>query len=1221
MPIPSYNYSMELSEDLSLDYHDRDILDELYPINTKYFLDGDDLPAGRYRVYYKSGAVQYNSDTLWNVNKQPYASHISFPTTTFTNDLIGSGYDTRKVCYFTDTANEFEVGFVVCYSDGKELCTGNHTGYASDALCVAGNLAISSDYTEVEHTGGPIGIYFHSTSPDISSSSSYSPTYAVASGTHGQPKFILVRTDDPGDYSCGDTINITHQSTKRIHIKRPGDGTFSCSISLTNPLNVNGKVRITTEDDQVITDVGGGWRDIDVVGLHEWSTAIILDASTSGYTLADENLTIEFVRGDGLPIETILGWTFSVSCPDQPDVIEPSDPSEITAIQLSNLVPVSWTGVSNGVNGIVYGYDVYLKEVTGDAPWAFTDDDIISTVSPLTTDYILITQAGKKYGWGIRTVISNNVSGIVTPDSAITISGVAISDYYIRIEPVNKIDLDPINNKIENRVKLQWVQESNDINKFKIWRGLAYYNGENSIFDWIPIAEWDKTIDVSDYNMVVDLSKDSSDSYIFSYSGVITPTLSTQSFSGLTTEEIRNIQLNLDHYELWFKIEALSDKMIKGDLKYIVLGSRSGIFNAVYFTTIPNPSTEGSISCISTKTQFLDYLVNDPVYPSESPIKQELELIWATKKPHAEITGWNDVSRTAMDIKSVNYGREISAWTTCRSGACGRFNLKTGQLQQSFNNFDYGSGVNFGYKPRGTVLDSVSGDCFVAGGDDDGSSNTRIAHLFYKECGRINCTVTGGSITAVSIDFSGVGGYTDGSYTQSILCGTGGIINYVISGNVISSVSINTPGSGYTDGTRKVSINYPLVDLSISDSSKFVALTPPVTRTYGSTMDKFGRLWYVSNFGYVICLDHLSTGGQVYYTSPNNGSNSGYGICTDFYGNVWVTGWLDGAIYIFKINSDTGVVTYQRIVTDTTIYHGGLCADIPATDGTYNIWTGWYLNSWVCKYKFQHYDDGAGNHTVSYISGSYIDVSTLIGASPNFIHGTAFTSENDIIATSYGLPFVLKIYQKENTTNWPNGGLFRYNDKQLTGVDKVTVTGSRYNIAPLGVRYEDDMQHPMWHECYDNYDTNFSYTLSQLSRYISWKRLAGFTSATDSFGETLTDLGSSSNWRLDYPLRMFPHYGGTAGAVSDNPSYPGICYGPGYYITCSIVSGYSVARFAYSANARLVENPTDYGVDLSSWALYVYSDFIGGVGLFSSGNYPVAHSTEKFPPTIGNTIK
>lgn len=1139
MPIPVYNYSMELSENLSLDYHDRDVLDELYPSNTKYFLDPEgnqNLPAGTYKIYYKTGAIMYNSDTGWNVNKQPKAAHSDYPTATFTKEISGS-YG-KEVCYFSDITNDYEVGFVACYSGGKELCTGNNTqyydggGHNGDANCVIGNLSYT-DYTILHHTGGPIGIYFHATSPDISSSSSYSPTSATSSDDitgYGQPKFILVRTDDPADYGYPENndnilpFTISHPCTKTIHLKRPGYNS-PCHITINSIGSVNGKIRITTSRGTEIK----AWTPIGAPT--NFNTANLPDVGSS-YLLSDEVITIEAGLVSGAT-DTKLDWNITVDYIGKPNVTEPSDFISPTGIseQVTNLIPISWTEVSNTVNGIVFGYDIYLKETTDEiGPWTFTDADIVDTVSQDITTYTLVTQSGKRYICGVRSITSNEVSDIITASETFKISGVAVSNLYIRIKPDN--------DKIRNQIKLQWSESSNTVKAFKIYRGLAYYSGSESIFDWVPIIEWNKTDDINDYSIVVDISKSSEESYVISHTGGVTePTISTESFSGLTTQEIRNIQLKLEHYELWFKIEALSDMTVKGDLKYIVLGSCN--------KDDTNPATNAMVSCISTKTQFLDYLVTDPVYSGESPIKQELELIWVTGHIREVDGHFNNASRTAMDIKSSMYGREVSAWVSFRdySGGAARFNLETGKIRQAYIKFNEGG---FGYTPRGTVLNPVTGDCYCGGGDDSGGTH-KIAQLKYND--------------------------TNPSYS--------------------------------------------ITDLTVPDSSKFIALAPDVTRTYGSTLDKLGRIWYVDQQNRIGCVNPTGGGSYVggHDMTPYWPWGGGYGICTDFYGNIWVTGWQYGGLLMFRINYNTGATNFTPLIIPTTPFHGGVSADIPDSNGYFNIWTGTYNNPILKKYKFLHTSDGNGNNSVSYISETDIDAGSLIGGGINFIHGTAFTSENDIICTSYRLPYILKVYQKENNDSWPNGGLFRFNDKLLVGGSKTEVIGGRFTAAPTGPRYINNPTHPMWHECYDSYDTNFSYTLSKLNRYQAWKRLTGLQShsGNDIFGETMDNVTPfNDSWRTDYPLRMFPHYGGPG---------VGIDYtGNGYKVSCHTTSGFHIARFTYWTNAALVENPSVATYDLSSWALYVYSDFIGGVGMFSYGNYPVANDEYKFPPTIGSVV-
>ena len=277
--VPSYNYSLELpvpsipnTPTIPLIYSDYNDLEELFPYNCVYFNNGNSLPAGRYKIKYKTGCVQYfyTDPTEWKVNNVSSSTLNQFKATTIKPD-INDPYTWRDGLVYN--GSEDEVGFIVCFtpdgthdSVGKKICTGTNYAKASQSLSIIDNIDNESDVT-FYHLGGPIAIYFHSLIPGLSSSSSPMPDIEATPSIEGLdigPEFILIRMDDPADYECGEDAPVFHKKSFYTHFKRPVDGSFSLQITINN----NSDLGQTPQTIQIfyrgtdVTQIGGGAKTI-----------------------------------------------------------------------------------------------------------------------------------------------------------------------------------------------------------------------------------------------------------------------------------------------------------------------------------------------------------------------------------------------------------------------------------------------------------------------------------------------------------------------------------------------------------------------------------------------------------------------------------------------------------------------------------------------------------------------------------------------------------------------------------------------------------------------------------------------------------------------------------------------------------------------------------------------------------------------------------------------
>ena len=128
--------------------------------------------------------------------------------------------------------------------------------------------------------------------------------------------------------------------------------------------------------------------------------------------------------------------------------------------------------------------------------------------------------------------------------SSSSLTSATLDSLYIRINPDN--------NKIRNQVKLQWVASDTSITNFRIYRGVSYFIGSTRTYDWTPVVDWIRTEGTNEYEIIIDISKGSVPEFVISpidgsssssLTDGIPDVITNPSFVGLTTEEIRKIQL------------------------------------------------------------------------------------------------------------------------------------------------------------------------------------------------------------------------------------------------------------------------------------------------------------------------------------------------------------------------------------------------------------------------------------------------------------------------------------------------------------------------------------------------------------------------------------------------------------------------------------------------------------------------------------------------------
>ena len=85
----------------------------------------------------------------------------------------------------------------------------------------------------------------------------------------------------------------------------------------------------------------------------------------------------------------------------------------------------------------------------------------------------------------------------------------------------------------------------------------------------------------------------------------------------------------------------------------------------------------------------------------------------------------------------------------------------------------------------------------------------------------ITVDVASNAITAAAISNAGTG-YVDGNYqlrnVEAGIGGSGGTLDYTVSGGVVTSVDVATGGSAYTDGLAQTVTNFPLAG-GVSDTA------------------------------------------------------------------------------------------------------------------------------------------------------------------------------------------------------------------------------------------------------------------------------------------------------------------------------------------------------------------------------------------------------------------
>ena len=1102
MPAPSYNYSLELADPISLKYYSEYVLNKAYPDHAIYFKNGENLPPGTYTIKYKTGAIQYlyTDSDKWRVNNVEYA-----PSQWEYIDENPSNPE-RPIPGYRYTGSESEVGFVVCYNpdgsannlQGKKICTGLSTLENTIPLAIADSLGATE--ITIGHAGGPIAIYLHVTVPGTSSSSSASDgdlgEAISAPDPYSRPQFILIRNEDPSDYQCGDDAPAYHPRTFKTHFKRPGDNTFSLDITIDNSDNNSGNIQVKYNGVDR-TKPGGGTRTFIANG--SFTTELIPVYSGSPDIKDDELLEIIITTNLASP-GNILNWKINVTCPACPSV---GDPTNMIVDKIDgNQVTLTWTKIDDSANGIIYGYDLFCSTNP-----SFVADDttfvkfIESTGSDLST---IISLSPGTYYWGLVSYSSCGERSLVKAGLSFEIDAYEVQNFSVRIYPVNK--------KLVNHVKLQWKEDSETIKSFKISRGHSYYNGSGtSVFDWVDYCMVPKEVGTSDYSLIIDLRKDADEVSAFESSpvGAYAPVAGSSIAGGFDQEIIRKIFLKAEdpsdtdtHHELWFRIEAISQV-------YFGFNSQFTMIVSAY------SASDSKIMPLSQKTQYLfdqrittsgsnyrtssngdvDANWDANTATPESGVVNEIQPLWIRK-----FSGFYDASRVAIDPLPFS-NRQASTWINFRAGnAVARINIKSSVMMQYWTSMNTKGVLN----PRGITIDSDTGDAYVTGG-------IRASYIYHLKKLAYSSTPT-------------------------------------------ANTAVTTIG------------------------------TTVFERGYGATSDKWGRVWIADKGDdtYIIGIPKSGVGTE--YSIDSTGEP--YGICSDFWGNIWYV--HANKIERIPINPSTGVPSAKEQRYLDASYAGGCAADIPV---------GTTANVWVCHYDPKsveriHFTYNPATNMISSVSSNSIFVGGYCGGNEG-PHGLAVDSDNNVWAVqlmqppgseldSGSLQKVFKIYQAENTdwyisSDGRRGGLFVYNNSVLSTLNEYGSGGTPRsgNPDPTGPFRKDDPDHPMWHPCYDEYDTNMSYDVTQLHRYIAWK-----------------NLGVPG-------LRKFPYY--DIGLHVDNSTLKVQTYS---------LDGYHVAVIA------LKNHPT-----LGKWNCYMYSDFIGSVSAFNPGLYPVTRIDEKYPPIICKLVQ
>ena len=687
-------------------------------------------------------------------------------------------------------------------------------------------------------------------------------------------------------------------------------------------------------------------------------------------------------------------------------------------------------------------------------------------------------------------------------------------------------------------------------------------------------------------------------------------------FSEINGARVTSVKVHRDdlgtHHELWFKIVGISNSFLNADSKYILIGSS---FNHDLLMQY------GKVSCLSTKVQYTpgqksgyDSLPNDGEVDPVDPIHEfvdkfltsELEVIWVNT--NAEL----DASRTAIDLLGIDVDREPSGWIAFRNGnAVGRYNLQTGALRQSWVRTSENGSTIIGINPRGICINNYTGNAYVAGGAryTEGGGNQHITELIYDD-------------THTELQ----------KYEHPPYTGTANIIGP------------NQSGFGMD---------------------------------YGSVRDKWNRIWICDSNTLVKAIQQSN--GQIVYNHigfpRTTGTNLLYGITSDKYGDIWVSGNYGNSEFIGRIpiNYVDGSIpnnSWENIYIGRTGGNkGGISPDLPVGN-KFNIWVGNWTGQIITIIRCIH---GTQNNlnTVQPTTVATINIKSIFNGKGG-VHGIAFTTDNDMIAVGFSSNIVLKIYQKEHNDSWPNGGNFRYNFKRvlgdkLTTVDDPDINGGIYFKVPKGVLLSDDTDvdnigrtsyHPMWHKCYDAFDTNDSDNISNLNRYKAWKTLCNLI-GSDTPGSILysaIDVKPNGHYNNGYhylsykryplydpPTNQFPSSDTIEGesrplaiANGSSLSFPensvkqkellhnSLIYDPteSFYsniYTTELISSdgvtYRIAVFRYG-KINYEEFSSPY-----KWTSYIYSDFVGGLGTFSTGDYPLVKTSTEYPPVICKIVQ
>ena len=1128
MPAPSYLYSLELSNPITLEYQLQESLEKAFPDNCVFLNGGESLPAGKYIIKYKTGCVGYvYNDTGWKVNNVSYNYDENNPQWDVYPIPPPPGSSSSETGYVYNGVED-EVGFVVCFNPvevggvGKKICSGSDTGEENEIDAVGNSL--SEIDVEIDHAGGPIAIYFHAGVPQNSSSSGIPIEVATTPSIFSIPQFIIVRYEDPAEYECGpDNLStsfvassvlapVYHPRTFTNHFKKPGDGSTQLSIKIENPNNTTGTLSVFYG----ATNITPGGSII----INSDYTFDTLDVPmfTSPLDLSDETIEIQVTSTNSTDI---LDWYIQVISPSCPIIDDPVIPSKASID--ANIATLNWTAVSDGFQGIIYGYDVFYS-VSPDTPATFA-----GFVSQTSDPSYLLSLSPGSYKWGVKAYSSCGESNLVVCGTEIDISEYVITNAVSRIHPTN--------NRLQNEVKLKWEETSDSIESFKISRGHSYYkyvgSAYVSTFDWVDCCIIPKVAGVDKYSLIIDLRKDSTlldPSFEAFYNDPpeesVDPTIIP--YTGLSQDILRKIFLKSEdedlsshpdtHHELWFRIEALSSVYFGYNSQFVMIVSQ--------WNTSANDGSlvknyDSQISPISQKTQYLfdqrittsasqyrtssngdsDTQWDNGTAIPENGIVQELSPLWIRRW-----AGFQNASRVAVDPRPFN-NRQVSAWINFRGGATARLNIQTSKMMQWWNDVNYNSKVP---APRGITIDSDTGDAYVTGGDQ--INNTwYLNKILYSE-----------------------------------------------------NVTNNTPQSEIIPGA--------VFKLG-----------------YGATADKHGRTWVADNSSNarLAAIKQDGTGGTYVPLS-----NTPYGICTDFWGNVWC-GVSPGCAVRVNIDPITGTInTTPEIYPIQNLFVGGMACDLPPSGSyTSNLWATHTFQKQISRLNFTV---NSSNQIISY-SNSYIDLSPWNGGVEG-PHGIAVDSDNNMWAVQLsrydlgGIGYstyqkIYKIYQTSNSVEYIDsnglfGGLFCYNQNDLeTGLPRFT--------NPSGPFRADDPDHPMWHKCYDEFDTNTSYDLSQLRRYIAWLNLSNAATPPHT------------------PIRKFPHYDLSGPVLIANNIWTETVN-----ITDSSGKTFRVAILTLGPH-----------VDYGKWQCYMYSDFIGSVSATNPGLYPLTYHNEKYKPVICKVLQ